>query len=116
MEEGIALMEDSKIVLNQLANFKDGASERIFEAMLQGAISLTDDSIYLREMLEDSTDIKFYSLSHLEALPDIIHSILSNPALSEKIRRNAYRKAAAQHTWIQRASTLLSDLSLQESV
>ena len=116
MEEGIALMEDSKIVLNQLANFKDGASERIFEAMLQGAISLTDDSIYLREMFEDSTDIKFYSLSHLEALPDIIHSILSNPALSEKIRRNAYRKAAAQHTWIQRASTLLSDLSLQESV
>lgn len=104
-------MEDSKIVLNHLANFRDGASERIFEAMLQGAVSLTDDSIYLKDNFTDSIDIRFYSRSDLESLPMIVHSILSDTALTERIRQNAYHKAYIQHTWLQRASTLLSDLS-----
>ena len=50
-EEGIRLMEDSKIVLNQLAWFKAGSSERIYEAMLQGAVSLTDASIIFKRNL-----------------------------------------------------------------
>ena len=109
-EEGIRLMEDSKIVLNQLAWFKAGASERIFEAMLQGSVAVTDDSAYLREHFEDSADIKFYSLSQLNALPDIVRSILTDYDLAETIRRNAYEKAFHQHTWLQRASILMDDL------
>ncbi len=109
-EEGIRLMEDSKIVLNQLAWFKDGASERIFEAMLQGAVSLTDDSIYLRENFTDSVDIKFFSLSQLAALPHIVHAILSGGEAIETLRQNAYDKARSQHTWVHRAATLLDDL------
>ena len=110
VEEGIRLMEESKIVLNQLANFKAGTSERIFEAMLQGAIALTDDSLYLKENFEDSVDIKFYSLEHLESLPGIVQSILTDTVTTEIIRRNAYQKASTEHTWLQRASTLLGDL------
>lgn len=111
-EEGIRLMEDSKIVLNQLASFKAGASERIFEAMLQGAVALTDDSLYLKENFEDNTDIRFYSLSDLKKLPDIVQSILTDNTLTETIRRNAYEKAVQQHMWIHRASTLLEHLFL----
>lgn len=109
-EEGIRLMEDSKIVLNQLAWFKAGASERIFEAMLLGAVALTDDSLYLREHFTDHEDIMFYSLSQLNALPDIVRSILDNDAQTEALRRNAYDKAHKQHTWLQRASALINDL------
>ena len=103
-------MEESKIVLNQLAWFKAGSSERIYEAMLQGAISLTDDSTYLRETFVDNVDIRFYSLTALDELPAIVHSILSNPEQSELLRMNAYRKASEQHTWIQRTATILADL------
>lgn len=106
-EEGIRLMEDSKIVLNQLAWFKAGASERIFEAMLQGAVALTDDSLYLREHFTDHEDIMFYSLSQLNTLPDIVRSILNNDTQTEALRRNAYDKAHKQHTWQQRASALI---------
>lgn len=109
-EEGIRLMEDSRIVLNQLAWFKAGSSERIYEAMLQGAISLTDDSVYLRETFIDSYDIRFYSLSSLNELPAIVNSILTDTESTERLRRNAYLKASTQHTWLQRAETLLSDL------
>ena len=101
---------DSKIVLNQLAWFKDGASERIFEAMLQGAVSLTDDSIYLRKNFTDCVDIRYYSLLQLTALPDIVQSILSGGETIETLRRNAYNTAYNQHTWNHRAAVLLEDL------
>ena len=103
-------MEDSKIVLNQLAWFKAGSSERIFEAMLQGAVALTEDSVYLRENFVDSVDIMFYSLTNLKALPDLVRSILSDSVLAETVRRNAYKKAQQQHMWIHRASAVLDDL------
>lgn len=109
-EEGIRLMEDSKIVLNQLAWFKAGSSERVYEAMLQGAVSLTDDSSYLRETFMDDVDIKFYSLKRLHALPDIVRSILTDSERTEMLRINAYQKAAKYHTWLQRTETLLADL------
>lgn len=76
--------------------------------MLQGAISLTDDSSYLRDCFEDSQDIVFYSLQHLEALPDLIHSLLSNAGLSERIRQNAYQNAKEHHTWEKRIEALLT--------
>lgn len=107
-EEGIRLMEESKIVLNHMAWFKCGASERIFEAMLQGAISVTDDSEYLRAHFTDSVDIKFFDLSQPETLPDIIHALLIDQTMSESIRRTAYEKAAAHHTWLNRLQELLS--------
>ena len=109
-EDGIALMEDTKIVLNQLAWFKAGASERIFEAMLQGAVSLTDDSEYLREQFRNGEDIQFFSLEQLEKLPELAHNLLTDIDLSERIRRNAYEKAAMYHTWEARAEELLKTL------
>ncbi len=110
VEEGIRLMEDSKIVLNQLAWFKAGSSERIYEAILQGAVALSDDSQYLLETFEDTVDIRYYSLQHLEELPAIVHSILSDETTTEALRKNAYQKACKQHTWLQRAAALLDDL------
>lgn len=110
-KEGIALMEDAKIVLNQLTWFKAGASERIFEAMLQGAVCLTDDSEYLREQFLDGEDLRFYSLEHLETLPQLAGELLTDSALSDRIRSNAYKKASAKHTWESRAEELLACLS-----
>lgn len=110
-KQGIQLMEESKIVLNHMAWFKYGASERIFEAMLAGAISVTDDSEYLREHFKNTENIMFFSLSHLEELPNLVHTLLSDPALYESIRRNAYDRAAQEHTWINRVQELLDTAS-----
>lgn len=105
--EGIRLMEQSKIVLNHMAWFKYGASERIFEAMLQGAVSLTDESKYLKEHFKDSENIKFFNLNRLEELPQIVYALLSDTRLSESIIENGYRLAAQSHTWTDRLQELL---------
>ena len=42
--------------------FKDGTHDRVFTAMLQHTLSLTDDSRYLRENFTDKKELVFYSL------------------------------------------------------
>lgn len=106
-ENGIKLMEESKIVLNHMAWFKYGASERIFEAMLQGAVALTDESEYLKAHFKDSENIKFFNLNHLEELPRMVHKLLSDLQLSESIIRNGYQSASLSHTWLNRLQNLL---------
>lgn len=106
-EEGLALMEESKIVLNQMSWFKDGATERIFNAMLQGAVSLTDDSLYLREILHDDEDVVFYSLNELDKLSSIVADLLQNPSKMQIIADCGYQTARAGHTWEHRAGQLL---------
>lgn len=107
-ENGIHLMEDSKIVLNHMAWFKAGASERIFEAMLQGAIALTDGSEYLTEELTDRKHYILYSLDAIEKLPQNINALLSDPASLETIRKSAYEQASCEHTWQHRVNSLLN--------
>lgn len=97
--EGIALMENSKIVLNQFAWFKDGCCERIFNTMLQGSVCITDDSIYLKEQFTDEEDIIFYSLAALEKLPELVNGLLQDPVRMQRIADCGYDNASAHHTW-----------------
>lgn len=112
--EGLALMGESKIVLNQMAWFKDGGSERILNAMLQGAVCVTDDSIYLREQFKDQKEIVFYSLSALEQLPVIVRKLLDQPELMQQIADCGFRAAAVHHTWAHRAAELAERLPGRE--
>lgn len=108
--EGIMLMEDSKIVLNQFAWFKDGCCERIFNTMLQGAVCLTDDSIYLKEQFTDREDIVFYSMGALDKLPELVNDLLQDPAGMQRIADRGYSNAAAHHTWAHSAIELAKSL------
>lgn len=106
-EEGLALMEESKIVLNQMSWFKDGASECIFNAMLQGAVCLTDDSVYLREILTDKQNVVFYDLSRLEELSAIVSELFQHPDKLQAIADSGYQLAKSDHTWSHRVAQLL---------
>lgn len=106
-EEGLALMEESKIVLNQMSWFKDGATERVFNAMLQGAVSLTDDSVYLREVLANGKNVIFYSLKKLDELSPLVLDLLQNPDKMQEISNCGYQTALSAHTWEHRAIQLM---------
>ena len=106
LEDGLALMEDSKIVLNQFAWFKDGCCERIFNTMLQKAVCVTDDSAYIREQFTDGEDIVIYSLSTLNKLPRLVSGLLQEPARMQRIADCGYINASAHHTWAHCAAEL----------
>lgn len=101
--EGIALMGQCKILLNHMAWFKHGSSERIFNAMAQGALCVTDSSAYLDNILKNDINCSLYSLSdilpvNVHTIADKISLLLSNPVKSSEIAAEG-QKIALMHTW-----------------
>ena len=107
-EEGIQLMSQSKIVLNHMAWFKHGSSERIFNAMSQGAICLTDSSNYFHDILADKENCVLYTLSDINqhAVSKAIKQILAQPETAAGIAQKGYL-CAKEHTWQQHLQTFL---------
>lgn len=99
-------ISQAKISLNVMPWFKDGAHDRIFNSMLNGALCLSDSSIYLNQEFIDGENIKFYSLTAIDQLPEMIQSLLDNPEKMQKIADAGYKKAKQEHTWASRAEAL----------
>ena len=96
----------TKISLNVMPWFKDGAHDRIFNTMLNGAVCLTDSSVYLDSILHDGTDCSIYSLAQMKKLPEIAGGLLANPDKMQSIADEGYKLAQAGHTWAHRAKQL----------
>ena len=106
----VQAMRDARIALNVMPWFKDGAHDRVFTAMLQGTVALTDDSRYLREECRDGENICFYSLRALEQLPDQVVSLLEDPVRMAELAERGYRMAEKRHRWKNRAGLLMQAL------
>ena len=105
----LAALQEAKLSLNVLPWFKDGAHDRVWNSILNGAVCLTDPSAFLKEVLPDQTGVRYYSLKTMETeLPKLAEQLLSDPALCEEILKRGLPVAMQQHTWKQRAETLLS--------
>ena len=96
----------TKLSLNVMPWFKDGAHDRIFNSMLNGAVCLTDTSVYLDGILHDGVDCGIYSLAQMERLPEIAGRLLDDPDRMQRIADAGYALAAAGHTWAHRAKEL----------
>lgn len=99
-------LSQSKISLNVMPWFKDGAHDRILSASINGAVSLTDESIYLHEIFDENS-VQFYSLNNIDLLPEIADMLLKNPEKMQLMADNARRIASASHTWSDRTKILI---------
>lgn len=106
----VSAVRNARISLNVMPWFKDGAHDRIFTAMLQKTVALTDDSRYLRKEFTDGEDIMFFSLEGRKYLPDIVYMLLRDEANAIRIAENGYHRAAEAHTWKTRARILAQEL------
>ncbi len=102
-------VRNAKISLNIMPWFKDGAHDRIFTAMLQQTIALTDDSRYLRRQFTDGEDIVYFSLEGRTYLPDIVGMLLRDETHAMRIAKNGYQQAFSEHTWRERARKLMEE-------
>lgn len=106
-EEMLQTMANAKIVLNNLPLFRDGSHERVFSAMLCGAVCFTEASEYFRKEFVDNEDIIFFDYVNLHQLSQKVKIILDDPLLGKAIAENGYQKAKASHTWEHRAEAML---------
>lgn len=96
----------TKLSLNVMPWFKDGAHDRIFNSMLNGSVCLTDSSLYLDDILKDQVNSSIYTLENMDRLPEMAVGLLENPSLMQKIADGGYETAQAGHTWAHRAKVL----------
>lgn len=103
-------LAEAKISLNVMPWFKDGAHDRVFNAMANGSVCLTDDSRYLKEVLSDGENVIFYDLSQMEKLPGLALTLLAQPEKMQQIANQGFALTMAGHTWQHRADALHQEL------
>ncbi len=105
-EECIKNMCRSKITLNILPWFKYGAHERIYNAMLNGSVCVSDTSEYLEKKFNNGEDIILYELNQPENLVERVQKVLQNSDYAESILENQ-KKKTAHSTWADRLCNIL---------
>lgn len=106
----LTYMQRAKIAINIMPWFKDGAHDRIFNAMLQGCAVVTDTSKYLDETIRDGQDFVKFTLEKREDISRKVTYLLEHPDKAEAIAVNGYQTASQNHTWNMRAYELLDFL------
>lgn len=104
--ECMELMRESKITLNIQPWFKYGSHDRIYNAMLNGSVCVSDTSDYLVKHFKNGRDIVFYELDDMDGLVKNVRLLLDNPGFARVIMDNQ-KKAAAHSTGKERLQNIL---------
>lgn len=116
-DEVFEILKKSKICLNSMPFFKNGSHERIFTSLICGAVPLTTDNLYMREMFIEKEDLFLYQSNHLEQVNPIIVDCLQHEEKRREIARNGCQKVKKFHTWDHRVDELLKELpKIQERI
>ena len=104
----LAYMADARLNLNVFPWFKSGTHDRIFNALLQHSLPLTDSSRWVDENFTNGEDIALYDLEHLEKLPEIVGELLRDTERAERMIQKGYEKTAKNLTWSNCADWILT--------
>ena len=103
------LMARSRIVLNCTNKFPDGAHERIWYGMAEGAVVLTDASHYLERDFVHGRDILFLPRDgDLTEITQEVTALVSDPLRLSRMVNASRPVYAANHTWRSRLETLFA--------
>lgn len=109
--EILRLMGDTRLVLNTMPWFKDGSHERIFNAMLNGAVPVSESNPYLCETLPPEGWVGHeLTENSLSELPNRIRELLAHPTHLQQMADAGYADASLHHTWTARAAELHHEL------
>lgn len=103
-------LRHAKVSLNVMPWFKDGAHDRVFNSILNGAVCVSDRSRYLCEELKEGEGVCYYELGNLRQLPYIVQDLLQNENKMRDILANGIEKVRERHTWACRAEQLISQM------
>lgn len=97
-----------QLLLNVSPIFNRGLHDRVLAGMANKTVVLTDENPYLRTRFKDRENIALYSLKNMESLSELAGELMENSSLRENIAEQGYQEFAANHTWSERAKTILS--------
>lgn len=111
-EDTLCIYAQSKILFQDAGEFNHGANDRTFNAMLNGAVLVTEYSKYLDDNFVNGQDLFMYDWQNGENQVKVIHELLADDCRRLAVAVNAYGKASRFHTWRNRAQTILEAVHL----
>ena len=102
---------DAKITLCFMPWFKKGASEKNFDAMLNGSLCVTDSSEYLKQNYVDGKNIVYFDLNNPAQMAADIKWLLTNPEAASVIAQRGYETASKYDTWNNRFDFILEKMT-----
>ena len=99
-------MRLSKAVLNVQPLFKNAPHDRIYNAIANGAVAVTDRVSGLSPVYEAERDYLEYNFVDLEEDFERIKNVIFDNNVIENIRYSAYQKAMQNDTWINRCEKI----------
>ena len=72
---GLSAMCQSRLILNNLPNYRDGVTERLFNAQYRGCAVLTESNRFIRNNFDDGDELFSFGPNSLTDLKDIIEAI-----------------------------------------
>ncbi len=99
-------IRNSKVSINVMPWFKDGAHDRVFNSILNGAVCVSDKSKYLCEELKEGEGVSYFDLKNLTELPKIVQNLLADEKKREEMIAAGKQVVRKNHTWAVRADQL----------
>ncbi len=113
-EQTFSMIADSKILLNIMPWFKAGLHDRIFTAMLNETVCVTDTSDVIERLFTNHRELVSFSLTEKDVLPQLVGELLENPRRAEEIARQGFAKAKEQFGAREIANTVLQVFAARE--
>ena len=110
--EMLDVISRTKVLVQDEALFNDGAHDRVFTAMLNGAVVVSEYSTYLEELFENEKDIFMFDWQNTKAQFGVIPQLLDDEQYRSNIATSAYGKVAGKHTWKNRAERIIETVDL----
>lgn len=102
------IFSNAQIVLNADPNWGAGAHDRVFNAMLCGAVALTQRNAYSELVFQDGFDALLYSQNG----DDLTHPEVLSAHDLPSIARQGFNGATARHTWDARMRELVTMMGI----
>ncbi len=111
-QEMLDVISKTKVLVQDEALFNDGAHDRVFTGMLNGAVVVSEYSSYLEELFEDQKDIFMFDWQNTKAQMEAIEQLIGDENYRSEIALNAYNKVKNTQTWKNRAERILEAVEL----
>lgn len=106
-EETFTIMQHSKVVLNNSIRSAWGGNERIVNAMMCGAIAVTNTNPFIEAYFDTNHELIAYKHEDLNFLEPQIQDLLSQDVKRIAVARLGQKKTLEENTWDDRVNTIM---------
>lgn len=111
-EEALSIMANSKILVNTIGYFKNGSHERVFSAMLNKALVISNINHFSYDIYKHKENIVYFDPNDKNQLINEVNYYLKNERDRKTIVNNAYEITAKYNTWENRVDEIIEIYNL----